>query len=141
MMLETAACQANHRRFVERVLSSETVWGLQNDDGFAVCPSTEDEEREVIMFWSDRAYAARAARTSCPGRTPGMIALFDFLFRWLPGMDEDGHLAGTNWTGHLIGLEFEPSALRQETIDTMPDELLDWYRDRLDEALAAQNAS
>lgn len=45
------------------------------------------------------------------------MTLFDFLFRWLPGMSGDGVLAGPNWNQDLIGLEIDPFALR-ESIDS-----------------------
>ncbi|MDB6132703.1 MAG: hypothetical protein JWM59_946 [Verrucomicrobiales bacterium] len=34
--------------------------------------------------------------------------LFDFWFRWLPGISGDGILAGTNWDGELRGVECDP---------------------------------
>ena len=41
------------------------------------------------------------------------MALFDFLFRWLPGMSGDGLRAGPDWNGDLVGLELDPLELRE----------------------------
>ncbi len=40
------------------------------------------------------------------------MSLFDFLFRWLPGMSGDGVLAGPNWNHDLVGVELDPYELR-----------------------------
>jgi len=61
--------------------------------------SDEAEPRDVYFFFSDRAYAARALRENwpdAPGTKITEISLFDLLYRWLPGLNDDGHLAGTN---------------------------------------------
>jgi hypothetical protein len=43
-----------------------------------------------------RLRVARQAK-SLPEYAPVEITLFDFLFRWLAGMERDGVMAGTNW--------------------------------------------
>jgi hypothetical protein len=117
-----ATCRENHNRFLQRVVKSEVVWGLRGPNGFADCDSN-DSNTVVLMFWSDRGYAARVRQQSFPEFEPAEISLFDFLFRWLPGMAKDGVLAGTNWTGDLVGLEFDPTELQEEILTTIaPDQ-------------------
>jgi hypothetical protein len=85
---DRATAQENAERFVRRVVESGDVWGLESDDGWAVCPSTEsgdDEGIQVMPFWSDRAYAQRAANRFWEGYTPTAIPLARFLERWLAG--------------------------------------------------------
>ncbi|RYD70539.1 MAG: DUF2750 domain-containing protein, partial [Verrucomicrobiaceae bacterium] len=41
------------------------------------------------------------------------MPLFEFLFRWLPGMSGDGVLAGLDWNQDLVGLELDPFELRE----------------------------
>jgi len=53
-----ADMQANYSRFVNRVRSSGTVWGLKILNGWAICPSNE-RDCDVYTFWSDNAYAER----------------------------------------------------------------------------------
>jgi hypothetical protein len=70
MLHDSATIQANHERFVSRVADSEVVWGLEAPTGFAVCPSNDDDERQVIMFWSDSGYASRVKQIHFPEYEP-----------------------------------------------------------------------
>jgi len=135
---DAATLRAYHDRFVARAAETEVVWALQSSDGFASCPSLADEAREVLMFWSDRAPAARVQQTSFPEYDPIELKLFDFLFRWLPGMERDRALAGTNWNADLAGLELDPATLRDQLLTALgPDRARD-YAQRLQNALKRQ---
>ena len=136
MLRDRADSEADHRRFIERVIRAEKVWALRGNEGFAWCKSNDHEDRDVIVFWSDRAYAARARRSKFPEFTPVEINLFDFLFRWLPGMLSDGVLAGANWTGQLIGIESDPQQLQDEITDHMPREMIGRYIETLKKGIA-----
>jgi hypothetical protein len=138
MLHDSATIQANHERFVSRVAESEVLWGLQAPTGFAVCPSNDDEERQVLMFWSDRGYASRVKQYHFPEYEPVEISLFDFLFRWLSGMEGDGVLAGTNWNGDLAGREITPGELRDQLLDAMGKDRVQQYSERLRAALKQQ---
>ena len=64
MLRDTADCEADVGRFAKRVAGSEVVWYLSSGDGPAVCESNDGDEdegetREVILFFSDEAYARR----------------------------------------------------------------------------------
>jgi hypothetical protein len=132
---DTETCKENHQRFVKRVAANEIVWGLKNSKGWAYCESNDDENRVVLLFWSDEAYAKRAHDEEFADYSVSSIALFDFLFRWLPGMRDDGVLAGTNWTADLVGLEIDPSALSEEVIFELDPGVLKEYRNQLSNAL------
>ena len=123
----------NHERFVTRVAESETVWGINIGTGFASADSHDGSGTPVIMFWSDRAYALRAQKPSFPDATVDSIPLLDLLFRWLPGMDQDCVLAGTNWTADLAGLETKPDDLQSQLIDAMSEQLIVQYREMANE--------
>jgi hypothetical protein len=131
MLHDSATIQANHERFVSRVAESEVVWALQAPTGFAVCPSNDDEARHVLMFWSDRGYASRVKQNHFPEYEPVEVSLFDFLFRWLSGMEGDGVLAGTNWNGDLAGSEIEPGKLRDQLLDAMGQDRVRQYSEQL----------
>ncbi len=115
MLDDKAACLERHERFIKRVLKSQIVWGLKNKVGWAVAPSNDDD-KTIMMFWSDRAYAAQCAKEEWSDYEPTAILLEKFLAAWLPGLDKDGMLVGTNWNAHLIGLEVSPQQLREELI-------------------------
>lgn len=138
MLHDAATIQANHERFISRVVESEIVWGLQAPRGFAVCPSNDDEERQVLMFWSDRGYASRVKQNHFPEYEPAEITLFDFLFRWLSGMEGDGVLAGTNWNGDLAGREIPARELRDQLLAAMGKDRVQQYAERLRTALNQQ---
>jgi hypothetical protein len=140
MLQDTATVQANHERFVRRVIASECVWGARNESGFQSCVSNEDESRSVLLFWSDAAYARRAISLDFRDCEAASIDLFSFLFRWLPGMVADNVLGGTNYTADLCGLELEPMNLQEQLLDAMPPEMLGQYRDRLARELKEQRA-
>jgi hypothetical protein len=114
MLDTTAACQKRLDRFVHRVCESKSVWGLKNDEGWAVAPSNDEKGTAVMLFWSDRAYAAQCAKDEWAAYVPTAIPLVKFLAVWLPGMANDGLLVGTNWNAHLIGLEVMPVQLLKE---------------------------
>ena len=103
-----------HDRFVRRVRGTGVVWGLRSAAGWSQSQSHDHDGRAVMPFWSDRAYAARCATGEWAGYEPTEIALADFLGAWLPGLQRDGYVVGTNWNGHLVGLEIEPSVLLRE---------------------------
>lgn len=141
MLQDRATCEDNHRRFVERICESEEIWGLNSDTGFAWCESNETADRAVIMFWSDRAYAERARQNGFDDSTVEAVSLFDFLFRWLPGMTGDEAFAGTNWDASLVGIEIAPELLQDQIIDTLTPDVLAAYRKRLQSEIADQNGS
>ena len=122
----------NHERFVARVAQMESVWGIEVEDGFATCDSHGGDGAHVIIFWSDRAYAKRALEASFPGSEVVLITLFDFLFRWLPGMEKDGVLAGTNWTKDMAGLELRPVELQTQILEALPEEAVSRFRRQAD---------
>ena len=127
MLLDSATVEQHFLRFLERVIQNETVFYLGNEDGVANSVSNEDEDITILMFWSDPAYARRAQKCFKEDFEEQKIDLFDFLYKWLPGMSGDGVLAGPNWTGDLIGKEMDPFELREQIEQNMPDALLEKY--------------
>jgi hypothetical protein len=113
MLDDKVACIERYERFIKRVQKSQVVWGLKNKVGWAVAPSNDDDI-SVMVFWSDRAYAAQCAKEEWAEYHPTAIPLDKFVTIWLPGLDKDGMLVGTNWNAHLIGVEVTPLQLREE---------------------------
>ncbi len=97
--------------FASELASKAEVWGLMGDTGWALCPSIEFEETEVLPFFSSK----EAAYLLCSGEWeiyhPEAIPLESFLDEWLPGMHEDNAMVGLNWNTDLEGVEVEPSDL------------------------------
>jgi hypothetical protein len=146
MLHDRATIQANHDRFIARVIESEQVWALKGPTGYAYCESNDfecndadasdpsdeaNQPKAVLVFWSDRAYAARAQKTEFQDHEVVDITLFDFLFRWLSGIERDGGLVGLNWTADLAGLEADPGAVSNQILDSLGPARVKQYADRL----------
>ncbi len=118
MLQDQATCQENYDRFLLRLKKSCEVWGLQSAKGWANCPSNDYERRDVMVFWSDRAYAARHCKEDWSTYAPASIPLDASIARWLPGMHNDRVLVGPNWDAHLCGLEVEPLEVARKLTET-----------------------
>lgn len=121
MIKLTVDLNANYQRFIEGILESNQVWGLQSEDGWVVVDSTEFEDSEVMPFWSEEDFA----RHHCAGEwsefKPAAMELDEFIEDWLVGMAEDGILVGPNWNADLEGLEVEPEELAQKLTEEPDD--------------------
>lgn len=105
-----ADLQANAARLVVTARSTPVVWDLRSADGWAYCPSNHTDT-DVLLFWSERAYAARHARAEWKSYEATSIPLDDFINNWLHGMHRDGLLVGVNYNAALAGLELSPLEL------------------------------
>ncbi|RKR80016.1 uncharacterized protein DUF2750 [Mucilaginibacter gracilis] len=108
MLQDTAAAEQKYKLFIERVAATKLVWGLMNKQGWANSTVNDDDETDVIPFWSDRAFAKACARDDWRGYTATEIPLAEFLENWCIGMDENDTLVGTNWDANMFGQEIEP---------------------------------
>lgn len=119
---ETEAAEENYNRFIERVRETGEVWGLLSEDGWAYCESSEYEDTDVVIFWSDRAEAQLHAKAEWSGHKPTLISLDDFLDKWLYGMDDDGSMVGPNWDADLNGVEVEPREIAEQLTEEEEEE-------------------
>lgn len=58
-----------------------------------------------LVFWSDRAYAARHVKEGWNDYKATPIPLDVFLDRWLRGMHKDRILVGLNWDANFVALK------------------------------------
>ena len=133
MLLDSATVESNFQRFIDRIIEKESVFYLSNEDGVANSVSNEDEDTVILMFWSDRAYATRAKKCFDEHFDEVEMDLFDFLYKWLPGMSGDDVLAGPNWNGDLVGRELDPFELREEIEERMSSDLVVKYEEKYNE--------
>lgn len=135
-MQDTASAEADYRRFVDLAVATETVWflvGDEDDTAHAVSNASDtDDYTPVLLFWSDEASAKRCQTATFPDFSIERMELFDLLYRWLPGMAEDGALAGGNWTADLVGLETGPDVMLDDLFERMPDDLQLTYQERFE---------
>ena len=133
MILDSATVESNFQRFIDRIIEKETVFYLANEGGVANSVSNEDEETVILMFWSDRAYTSRAKQCFEEDFKEVQMDLFEFLYRWLPGMSGDKVLVGPNWNGDLVGREIDPFELREKIEERMPSELVSQHEEKYNE--------
>jgi len=104
----------NRDIFIAEAIETGCVWGLENEDGWALCPSLKNETIEVMPFWSQPEYAELHCQEEWADYDVVPISLEELLEDWLPGMHEDVLLVGVNWNAKLEGLEMEPLDLLEE---------------------------
>jgi len=100
--------------FIEQAIETGVVWGLQHPDGWALSPSSDDDDVLVLPLWSREADAAACATDDWSAYAATPIDLDDLLEAWLPGLMEDGYRAGVNWDAQLEGLEVPPLELQAD---------------------------
>lgn len=111
----------NYARFLSEAMATGCVWGLESDEGFAVSPSVENEERDVLPLWSQPEYAEVHVEGEWSEYRVVPIALEELLDDWLPGMHEDLALVGPNWNTELQGDEVEPLDLLEDFEENFTD--------------------
>jgi len=121
--------EATIEKFVRRVIESETVFLLSNKDGVAHSVADDDELTGIQLFWSNEANAARATIALMGLYSISETALFDFLYKRLPRMSDDGVLAGLDWLlDETDDGEIGPLELRELVENKMPIELVEKYK-------------
>jgi hypothetical protein len=116
---QDTATDTKYRLFIEKVAASKLVWGLKDKKGWANTSSAEDEEVDVIPFWSERAYAKACARDDWKDYTPTEIPLAYFLEEWCVGMAENETLLGADWNARMIGHEGEALAVALDLLNQL----------------------
>jgi Protein of unknown function (DUF2750) len=104
----------NYERFLEEAMATGCVWGLENDEGWALCPANQNAELDVMPLWSQPEYAQAHVADEWASYRVVPIALEELLDDWLPGMHEDVLLVGPNWNSDLDGDEIEPLDLLED---------------------------
>lgn len=107
----------NFDLFIEEALATGCVWGLESEQGWAICPSVTNDELDVMPLWSQPEYAQVHVVGEWSQYQVVPISLEELLDEWLPGMHEDVSLVGPNWNADLEGDEVEPLDLLQEFTD------------------------
>lgn len=104
----------NYNRFIADAIETGCVWGLENDEGFALCPSEANDELDAMPLWSQPEFAEVHVTGEWSDYRVVPIALDELLDDWLPGLHEDVLLVGPNWTAELLGDEVEPLDLLED---------------------------
>lgn len=136
MSNELAKGKANHEKFIQSAVTTEAIWILRDDDGAAFRES-DDDGRSVLQFWPNAPEAEASATDDWEDCVPEKIPLYDFLYRWLPNMEADELLVGTNGAHDHPGLELEPFELEEDLKAAMRLDLIKKYETQISEELKA----
>lgn len=131
MPLDLSGSSSADIQFIARVIDTEIVYVLASDGGVASSVSSQDDESTVLMFWSNSEKAGQVKSKGFDEFQIEEITLFDFLYRWLPGMAEDAVLVGVNWDDQLVGTEGEALELADAIGEAMPPQLTATYEQQL----------
>ncbi len=104
----------NYTRFIDEAYATGCVWGLENDEGWALCPSNQNDELDVLPLWSQPEFAEAHCVDEWAQYRVTPIALEELLDDWLPGLHEEVTMVGPNWTVALEGDEVEPLDLLED---------------------------
>jgi hypothetical protein len=116
MTQDTESVKKAYKKFIARIVETGTVWGLAKDEAWATSSSTEVEDTEVILFWSDEAGAAACAEDEWETYQPEKITLVEFLENWCVGMYGDELLLGADWDMELSGKEADPLVVALDVV-------------------------
>lgn len=100
---------AHAAEFYREVAESSKVWSIKDSGGFPAPFSTEG--KRVMPFWSSESRALAVIRNvpAYKNFTPVSIEWTVFCHRWVPGLTNEGLLAGVNWSGtSASGFDLEP---------------------------------
>lgn len=107
--------EENLDRMIVECLQRGCVWGLRDaSDNWALVASSDNEQIDVIPFWSDEKLAEALCSGEWDVYKPVAIEMEEFLDDWLPGMHSDLLMVGVNWNPDLEGQELEPLDLLEE---------------------------
>jgi len=105
-----------YEEFIDEICDTEIVWGISNQEGWAICDSNDFEGKQAMPFWSSEALAKALCTDDWADYQPRPIPVEEFLDDWLHGMHEDEILVGTNWDDDLVGPEVEPIMLLEDLL-------------------------
>lgn len=104
----------NYDLFLDDALATGCVWGLEGEEGWALCSSDTHEDIDVMPLWSQPEYAQAHCIEQWSHYQVVPISLEELLDDWLPGMHEDVLMIGPNWNSKLEGFELEPLDLLED---------------------------
>lgn len=100
--------------FIAEAIELGCVWGLENEHGWALCPSSLNEDVDVMPLWSDADIAQGHCQDEWADFKAVPISVEELLEEWLPGMHHDVLLVGVDWDKDLEGEEVEPLDLLED---------------------------
>ena len=124
--------QKEYEAFLREILHNQEVWLLQNEEGIACQNSADYPERMSVLIWSNGILAESEREGEFENLQAETLSLYQFIFYWLPNMQEENVICSLNWASSEGGLEVEPKDLLKHLKLILPEDLQEEYRKRLD---------
>lgn len=121
MLPDTTTLEEKYNLFIKNVAASKLVWALKNKNGWANTNASDDEDTDLIPFWSDRTYAKICARDEWRDYSPVSIRLPEFLENWCMEMAEGDVLAGINWDSNMLGTEADALVVATDILNQLAE--------------------
>jgi hypothetical protein len=103
--------QERYDLFLVGAVKVGVVWGLCNDDGWAVAG---DEGEHFVPFWINQSTAAESSEKHFPGYVPTWVPLKEFIEDLLPQLQDQGIFVGINTLANTAGISVRASVLTEE---------------------------
>lgn len=111
---ELAELDPAQQHFLRQAVAAGMVWGLEDDEGWALAASSEDESLVVFPLWSSKQAATACVEGDWAAYQASEVSLDDLLEHWLPSMERDGYRVGVDWDASLEGVEVPPLELQAD---------------------------
>lgn len=128
--------QKEYETFLQTAIDNEEIYVLQGDDGLACQNAMGYEGAMCVLIWGSALSAEQQCCEDFATLNVQAVGLYEFLFRWLPNMAEDGVLCSINWREEEGGLEVAPEDLKGHLMSVLPEAMQENYRQRLEEEQA-----
>ena len=123
--------QKEYQAFLQETVNFSEVWILDNEEGMACQSSLEYEGSMAVLFWSNAILAEIERDNEFENLETKSLSLFEFMFQWLPNMQEEGVICALNWNQENGGLEVEPADLLDHYNMVIPEDLEAEFKEKL----------
>ena len=101
-----------HQLFIKEVSNSKEVYLLQNKQWFITCESNLEWDNtvdppSVLCFWSNKTLAKVCQKNHWNDAEIITVPLSEFIESWCVGIENDGHIIGTNFNQNLFWREIQ----------------------------------
>ncbi|CAH0344399.1 DUF2750 domain-containing protein [Bacillus sp. CECT 9360] len=100
--------------FIIEIIVHQKVWTIENEKGF---PTTISDGEKSMPFWSSELRTQEFIKSVDFYKKYHIleISFIDFVNRWLPSLEKDELIVGTNLKGkYLIGIDWNPKELLEQ---------------------------
>ena len=109
--------EERYRHSVAKIADWEEVWGLADEQGWALLG--DSQRNEVFPIWPAKAYAKLWCKDVWESHDPKLIELDSWIDPWLVGLEEDGVKISVFPTLDCKGIIVNPSGRRADLLEEL----------------------